>query len=187
MAPVVVGDDARQGEPNTNRRDDEEDLGQVRRRFSHVDPFIDRQCIERGDGAVERHTGDHDDDSGDGERHPGKGGTRYKELSQQSDRDCGQPHGELPRHMENVDQKEAPGIGQCTDHSRQDAGLGTGVEQHGKAVGCDEGAEAPQNIEQRPVERSAAGCRHIPAEDEGDGPYGHARSRHHHEHIGAAR
>ena len=138
VTPVVVGDDSRQCESDTDCRDDEEDLKQVRGGVADVDALVDRQRVERRDRAIEGHAGDHDDDGGNGERHSRQGGPGDEELSQQSNRYRRQSDRELPRHMEDVNEQKPPGISQRTDHGGECAGLGAGIEQHGEAVGRNE-------------------------------------------------
>ena len=88
--------------------------------------------------------------------------------------------------MEDVNEKQSAGISQSPDHCSQHAGLHACVEQHGESVGGDEGAETTQNVEERTVERAAAGRSNIPAEDEGHGPHSDAGRSHDHEHVGTA-
>ena len=42
MAPVMVGNDTSQGKTDTDGRDDEEDLSQVRGRVADVDSLVHR-------------------------------------------------------------------------------------------------------------------------------------------------
>ena len=42
MAPVMVGNNTGQGEADTNGRDDEEDLSQIRGRVTDVDALVHR-------------------------------------------------------------------------------------------------------------------------------------------------
>ena len=95
--------------------------------------------------------------------------------------------GELPWHVEDVNEKQSAGISQSPDHCSQHAGLHACVEQHGESVGGDKGAEAPQHVKKRTVESATAGRCDIPAEDEGHGPDGDTGRSHDHEHVGAAR
>lgn len=74
MTPVVVGKDSCDSQTDSDRSDDEENLGQIARGLPNGDVRLNGLIIERGDRPVEGHTRDHDDDRRHGEGDTRQGG-----------------------------------------------------------------------------------------------------------------
>ena len=187
MAPVVVGEDPGHGQADPDGGDDEEDLGQVGGGLPDGDIGVHGPVVEGGDRPVEGHAGDHDDDGGHRQGHARQRGARDEQLREHADGHGGQAHGELPGHVELVDEDEPPGVGQRAHDGGQRRRLRTGVEEHGEAVGGDEGAQAAQDVQDPARGDGDVGRLDLPVEQEGHGPHGHARRGHDHEHVGRPR
>ena len=167
--PVLVRQHTGEREAHADRDDREHD------REERAERIVDLLVVQVGQSTIERHTGDHDDDSRHGQGHAREARPAGHKDGEKASCERGKTDASRGRNAEFQVQGDTSSVDNGTDESGRRTHALRRIEKHCEPVRGNEAGEEAQKVVAPWNERNAVLGRHRPAEDSRDRPDSHTR------------